>query len=292
MNLLENLIKSQNPSSLESYKHSLLKAIQNISLLGLWRAGFFEYAAFYGGTALSIVHHLDRFSEDLDFSLLTPNENFSLEPFLKAVRTELKAWGIDATTGIIDKKDSNIESAFIKTNTMMALTEIRLPASILHSIHRNEISHIKIEIDPNPPCPFDSTFTYILEPIPFSVRVMSLSDIYAGKMHAILARKWKNRVKGRDWYDLIWFISQQIELDLCHLQHRLLQSGHLVSDSHFAGEVFMKMLISRIDSVDFNQAKEDVMPFVQDTRKLDLWSKEFFTHLVDRIKVKSSGGKL
>ncbi len=195
--------QAKNP---DQYRQRLRELIQQLCLLGLWRGSFFEHAAFYGGTALRMLHGLDRFSEDLDFSLLKAKPDFRLASYLDFVRRELEAWGITSQTGLILKQDSRIESAFVKTNTLQTLLKLEVPATELKSLHRDEVSNVKFEIDPFPPCEFHSESRYVLEPIPFSVRVMSLPDLFAGKMHAVLARGWISRVKGRDWYDLIWFV--------------------------------------------------------------------------------------
>ncbi len=282
-NPLSNLIDGQKQSNSTEFKQRLLHAIQQVCLLGLWRGGFFEYAAFYGGTALSIVHGNDCFSEDLDFSLLNPSTDFSLSDFLDAVKRELTAWGIDATVGMVEKNNSDIESAFIKTNTLDRMISFEIPKNFIKGMHRNEVSHVKFEVDANPPCSFESEFHYLLEPIPFHIRVMALSDIYAGKIHALLARKWQTRVKGRDWYDFIWFSKQKVKLNLQHLEARLKQSGHLKEDVKLTDDLFQEMLITRINGVDFEQAKNDVMPFIKDVRQLENWSPELFSHITATV---------
>ncbi len=275
-----NVIKDANV-----YRQSLRELIQKLCLLGLWRGGFYEHAAFYGGTALRMLHGLNRWSEDLDFSLLQPNPDFSLAAYLKHVSQELEAWGIAAKVDVSDKKDSPIESAFIKAKTLKSLINLEIPPSELRSLHRDEISSVKFEIDPHPPCEFMSESRFILEPIPFSVRAMSLSDLFAGKMHAVLARGWLSRVKGRDWYDLIWFVSRGVKLNLPHLEARLKQSGHFPASNTLLPAFFRNMLRDRISKIDFTQAREDVMPFIPNPIALQSWSTELFLSLVERIIV-------
>jgi predicted nucleotidyltransferase component of viral defense system len=253
--------------------------------LGLWRGSFFEHAAFYGGTALSMLHGLDRFSEDLDFSLLQENPDFRLAAYLDYVSRELAAWGISAEMDIAAKEHSVIESAFIKANTLSTLMQLQVPSSEIKSLHRDEISSVKFEIDPHPPCEFDSICSYILEPIPFSVRVMSLSDLFAGKMHAVLARGWKSRVKGRDWYDLLWFVRNGSSLNLHHLEARLRQSGHWTAGDTMCTDSFRVVLQERINQIDFTRAKEDVLPFIPNVNAVQNWSRELFLNLVERIQI-------
>ena len=282
---LNSLLQSQPARNTGELRRSLREAIQKICLLGLWRGAVFEHAAFYGGTALRMLHGLDRWSEDLDFSLLEEKPDFRLEAWLNFVRQELEAWGISAEVDLSGKKASQIESAFIKANTLKTLITLDIPPSELVRLHRDEVSSVKFELDPHPPCGFASQNLFLLEPIPFSVRVMSLPDLFAGKMHAVLARGWASRVKGRDWYDLIWFVRQEIPLKLAHLEARLQQSGHLDLDISLDADSFRSLLRDRIAQTGFDQAKQDVLPFVPDPAALQNWSPELFNSLVERIRL-------
>ena len=226
---------------------------------------------------------LDRFSEDLDFSLFKPNDGFTLVNYLDHVRRELAAWKVSAKVDYSDKVKSQIESAFIKANTVKSLLEMKIPGEALSSLHRDEVSTVKFEIDTLPPCTFDYEFRYILDPIPFSVCTMSPSDLFAGKMHAILARGWQKRVKGRDWYDLIWFIKNKVPLNLKHLEARLKQSRHLEPDSTMDAVSFRHMLQVRIQTIDVAQAKRDVLPFILNPSVIENWSADLFTGLIDMI---------
>lgn len=274
-------------SDLNHLRQALRELMQKICLLGLWRASFFEHASFYGGTALRLIHDLERWSEDLDFSLNTPNSNFDFEPYLNFVQKELEAWGITAAISLTEKEHSSICSAYIKCNTLECLKAAGIAPGKLKGLHRDEISSVKLEVDTLPPCGFDNESAFILEPIPFSVKVMDLSDLFAGKMHAILARSWQNRVKGRDWFDLIWFVRHKIVLKLSHLQARLKRSGHLGDEETLDGDLFKKLFELRVRTVNFEQAKSDVQPFIRDAKALDAWSEAFFLSFRDRIKTKS-----
>lgn len=283
---LYDLIQAESPKSLEDYKFAFLKIIQKISLLGLWRGRFFEYATFYGGTALSMVYDLDRFSEDLDFSLLNQTKAFSLGNFLKYVEKEMNSWGIDAVVSMIEKETGTIESAMIKINTKQAFNSISIPSQIANSLHHNEVSKVKFEIDTFPPLGFDSEFKYILEPIPFNIRVMDISDIYAGKMHAMLARRWKRRTKGRDWYDFVWLTKRKTKLNITYLENRLKHNGFIGKQEKLDLPYLQSILFERIKELDIKQVKEDVLPFVEDHRQIENWSVELFVELVETIRVK------
>ena len=200
--------------SLEDHLQALREILQEIALLGLWRSKFFDKAAFYGGTALRILYGLDRFSEDMDFSLLSPMDDFELSAYTTALQKELAAFGFDVRIDQRDKSaESAIQSAFLKANTLTQLLVIESSEDLLKTVHRGQILKIKLEIDTDPPPEFETHTRYLLQPIPFAVRTYTLPDLFAGKMHAILCRRWKNRVKGRDWYDLVWYAKGN---DGCH----------------------------------------------------------------------------
>ncbi len=280
---LNSLLPNRKKADTGVYRRDLREAIQKICLLGLWRSAFFEHAAFYGGTALRMHFGLDRWSEDLDFSLLAAKPEFKLGDYLHAVKQELEAWGIAAQVGLAEKKSSRIESAFIKANTLKTLISLDIHERELGLLHRDEVSSVKFELDPQPPCGFASESRFLLEPIPFSVRVMGPSDLFAGKMHAVLARAWPSRVKGRDWYDLIWFVRSGIPLKLAHLDARLKQSGHWESAVSLDADTFQALLRARIAKTNFEQAKNDVLPFIPDTSALQNWSAALFDSLVEKI---------
>ncbi|HOW51844.1 MAG TPA: nucleotidyl transferase AbiEii/AbiGii toxin family protein [bacterium] len=259
------------------HENALKEIIQEIALLGLWRAKFFERAAFYGGSALRILHGLDRFSEDLDFSLLAPDGRFPLERYLKAVESELTAFGFSVT---VEKKaktaKSAIESAFIKGNTAHNLLVVEA-APVAGATHPGKQLKIKVEVDTDPPGAFTTEAKYLFTPIPFSVVVYAPPSLFAGKMHAILCRNWGTRVKGRDWYDLLWYVGRKTPLDLGHLEARMRQTGHYDGKGTLTEKRFRELLVERIASLDIGQARRDVMPLLRDGRSADAWSKDLFT---------------
>lgn len=272
---------------------ALREILQEIVLLGLYDAGFFKHAAFYGGTALRILHNLPRFSEDLDFSLLESNLKFNLKPYEDAIISSLKAFGFDVTIEIKEKNNSSaIASAFVKGNTIEHLININAPKDITNKIHRDQAVKIKLEVDTNPPLEFETQNVIRLTPRPFSINAFTLPSLYAGKMHAILCRAWSSRPKGRDWYDLVWYIANDVELDTKHLKARLSQSckyleaNEINIPDELTKQNIKELLLQRIESLDVGKAKNDVQPFIKDMREIELWSKEFFMAVVENIKIK------
>jgi predicted nucleotidyltransferase component of viral defense system len=283
------MLKRYQCVSQQDYKNALKEILQELVLLGLWRAKFFEKAAFYGGTALRILYGLDRFSEDLDFSLLKINPSFSLEVYEKAIETELKSFGFVVSVQSVQKStDSAIQSAFLKANTLEHFLRIEVPHSERKKCHVEESIKIKLECDTEPPLNFATEARFLLQPIPFSVLTYSQPDLFAGKLHALLYRSWKTRVKGRDWYDFIWFISRQIPVNLEHLAERMKQTGHLALHEKLTREDLIDKMRTKIAQLDIEQAKKDILPFIKDSHKITVWSPEFFYALTDQIKAYST----
>jgi predicted nucleotidyltransferase component of viral defense system len=270
--------------SVEDYVRGIREILQEVALLGLWRSKFFEKAAFYGGTALRILYGMDRFSEDLDFSLLKPMSDFDLSRYLGALEREVRSLGFEVSVTRRDKTaQSQVQSAFIKANTLKHLLTIKNAEEVARQLPRGQVMRIKIEVDTDPPPGFDTENKFLLHPIPFSVRTFVLPDLFAGKMHAVLCRLWKSRVKGRDWYDLVWYAAYHPQLHLAHLEQRMIQSGHLKDGEHLTRERFFAHIWEVIEKVNLEQARKEAEPFVKNPEALAVWSKEFFRDVVGRI---------
>ncbi len=280
--MIKEWLKEYQPRDSEAAEQALREIMQEIALAGLQRSGFFEKAAFYGGTALRIFHGLQRFSEDLDFSLLETVPDFSLEPYLLGIKKEFSALGI--TVSIEEKEKTattNIDSAFLKPYTTwkeLVIKEI-LPQE---AVKMRLMIKIKIEVDTKPTQGFDTEEKLLLRPFSFYVKCFSLPDLFAGKMHALLFRKWKGRVKGRDWYDMEWYIKKKIPLNLHHLLTRAKDSGDWKENS-MTKDQFLALLQKKIDSVSFNRIREDVVRFISDDKIIEIWSPQYFSDLVHKI---------
>jgi len=282
--VLTLMLSRYRPRGLDDSLQALREIVQEIALLGLWRAKFFDKAAFYGGSALRILHGLDRFSEDLDFSLLRPRADFDLSGSLASLEREIKSFGFSFKAEMVEKKVATpIQSAFLKGDTKTQLLVIRAGEEILKLIPRGQTIKIKIEIDTDPPGGFATETRYLLQPIPFAVRVFSLPDLFAGKMHAVLCRRWKSRVKGRDWYDFVWYAGCHPELRLSHLEQRMRQTGDWTGTAPLDVDPFRSMLNEAIGKLDVDQARREVRPFVRRPEELSVWSKAFFLDVAGRI---------
>ncbi len=279
---LRSLLERYQPETSADWENALREIVQELALLGLWRSKFFEHAAFYGDTALRIFHGLPRFSEDLDFSLLRPRNDFDLASYLEAVRIELASFGFAfAVEQKVKRAETAMESAFLKGNTRVNLLEIGAPAGV--QFPANQKLKIKLEVDTNPPPDGEDEVQTLLIPIPFQVRLYRLSSLFAGKLHAVLCRKWKSRVKGRDFYDFVWYIGKRVPVHLGHLQQRMEQTGHWDPATDLDEPSLKTLLRERFEAVDFEQAQRDVLPFLSDPDAVSLWGPDFFLGLIQRL---------
>lgn len=283
--MIREWIQNYNPANRQEAEAALREIMQEVALAGLQRAGFFEKAAFYGGTALRIFYGLNRFSEDLDFSLLEVNPDFSLEPFFSSIITEFEALGMKVN--LQEKKKTtptNIDSAFLKSETVwkeLILEEV-IPQAGLQTIPHIKI---KIEIDKLPPFGFETEEKLLLRPFSFYVKCFSLHDLFAGKMHALLFRNWKQRVKGRDWYDLEWYIKKGVPIHLHHFLLRAKDSGDWTDPTISNGQL-TGLLKSKIENLDFNRVRDDIQRFIPDTKTIEIWSPQYFKDLVEKLVIK------
>ena len=285
--MIKEWIAEYNPQNEEEILSALRGIMQEITLAGLSRTDFFEKAAFYGGTALRIFYGLERYSEDLDFSLIKPDSNFSIEPYFKAVIDEFKSLGL--TVSIKEKKKTKqtaIDSAFLKAETIWQ--EIVLEDIIKETgVRSNKTLKIKIEVDRQPPLNFKTEEKLLLRPFSFYVKCFTKPSLFAGKMHALLFRKWKNRVKGRDWYDLEWYIKKGIPLDVNHFLARAKDTNDW-QDDRISNEQIIKLFDTKIKSVSFSSIKEDVVRFIKNDDVLNIWSPEYFKDLIEKIKFENT----
>lgn len=266
--------------SLQEHEQALREILQEIALVGLWRGKFFEHAAFYGGTALRIFYNLDRFSEDLDFTLITPDPEWSWKPYGEVIKNELSGFGFDVT--FMEKEKSTqtaVKSAFLKTTTFQELLKIGVHSDTLRSVHRDTLIRIKIEIDTEPTVPYSYEQKFLEQPVAISVKCVNEENLFAGKMHAALFRAWKGRVKGRDWYDMIWFIRKKTPLNLA------LFSKHRSQETVLNRSEFLKIAYERIENLDVASAMQDCVNFVRDQEAIErTWSKDFFHHWIGKLQ--------
>lgn len=269
-NVYGTMLSAYDITTEQKRRNAIFEVNQQIILAGLYNGGFFEKAAFYGGTCLRIFHRLQRFSEDLDFSLLQSDENFDFTQYFQPIIDQFRMVGRSVEIKKKDKKSfGKVESAFLKDNTDVYDISFQTDRSI----------KIKIEVDTLPPLHFKTEQKLLILPFSFMTRCYTLPDLFAGKMHALVYRAWKNRVKGRDWYDFEWYVRHGIPLDFNHLAERILQFNHETIDR----ESFMILLKDKLASTNIEQVKKDVLPFIKHPEELKIWSNDYFLQLANMI---------
>lgn len=269
--IYQKMLSQYDMSTEQKKRNAIFEVNQQIVLAGLYHGGFFDNAAFYGGTCLRIFHGLQRFSEDMDFSLLKPDDNFDFKKYFQPIIDQFVIVGREVE---ITKKDKRIfgkvESAFLKDTTDVYDISFRTEKSI----------KIKIEVDTQPPLEFSTEHKLLLQPYSFMTRCFTLPCLFAGKMHALVFRSWKKRVKGRDWYDFEWYVRNRVPLDFKHLQERIRQFNGLVVNQ----KEFLAMLKEKLATTNINQVKQDVMPFLKNPNELNIWSNDYFLQLSQMIE--------
>ena len=269
--IFDSMLSAYEIRTADDRRNALYEVMQQVVLSGLNRGGFFKEAAFYGGTCLRIFHGLNRFSEDMDFSLLKKNPDFSLETYFPAIIEECKLLGREVTITRKDKSHfGKVESAFLKDNTDVYNIAFQTDKSL----------KIKIEVDTQPPLEFATEQRLLLQPHSFMTRCFALPDLYAGKMHALVYRQWKSRIKGRDWYDFEWYVRNRVPLDFKHLQMRAAEFNGI----ELTQEDFLETLREKLATADIEQVKQDVRPFLRNAKDLEIWSNDYFLQLTTMIR--------
>lgn len=269
--IYNTMLSGYDLSTDQKRRNAIFEVNQQIILAGLYNGGFFDVAAFYGGTCLRIFYGLQRFSEDMDFSLLLPDKEFDFTKYFKPIIDEFAIVGRQVEIKEKDKKSfGKVDSAFLKDNTDVYDVTFNTEKSI----------KIKIEVDTQPPLKFGTEQKLLMLPHSFMTRCFVLPDLFAGKMHALVYRGWKNRVKGRDWYDFEWYVRHNVPLDFGHLTERIFQFDNEIVTK----DVFINQLKEKLSTANINQVKDDVIPFVKNVKELDIWSNDYFVQLADMIR--------
>jgi hypothetical protein len=276
--LLQKRLEIYKPSSAVEEEHAIKEILQETALYALWRADFFDVAAFQGGTSLRILHQLQRFSEDLDFILKTPDTAFKWEKYLPRVFAALEEFGLRPKLLDRSRMDQNVRKAVLKDDSISN----QLKLSFDGGGHARTIS-IKLEIDVHPPSGSGFEYRYLDFPLDFELCHQDLSSNFALKIHALLCRPY---LKGRDWYDFNWYVKEQIRPNLLHLQMALRQFGPWAGGSIEVDVSWLtRALTEKIATIDWRAAAQDVERFLNsaERKSLSLWSEKFFRAKVDQL---------
>lgn len=281
---IESMIDRYDPKNNTERENAVKEIIQEIALAGLSRGGLFEKAAFYGGTCLRMFHGLNRFSEDLDFALLNKDPMFRLDEYFPALKKEFVSYGIEVEIEAkrIDE-DSAVQSAFLKGNTLMLFVSSFPKSDEARKVISNKKIRIKFEIDTDNPSGGKTEYRYRMLPAPYEVRIFDEPTLFAGKIHAILCREYRERVKGRDYYDYLFYIGKGASFNLKYLENKLKNSGRIEAEKSLSFDEVKQMLKDRFSTVDYEAAKADVSNFIDDTYNLNLWKQDLFISTLDYL---------
>lgn len=278
--IIQQRLDSYNCKSTQEEENAIKEITQEVALFALSRAGFFKKAIFHGGTSLRIFHNLRRFSEDLDFALQVADKNFLLTPYLEAIKKEFLNFAYVLEVQDRSSVDSVVQKAFIKDDSIGKLLKLDFQNS---SGHAKKI-RIKLEVDTNPPTGGRQENIYHNFPLVFAASIFDKPSLFAGKLHAVLCRAY---VKGRDWYDFLWYIQQKVAPNLFFLEQSLLQAGPWKGEKLSVDYDWLKQALGeKIVEIDWQKAQVDLLRFVKNEEKpsIELWSKELFLSQLALLK--------
>ena len=284
-NSIETMLNKYNPKNNEERENAIKEIIQEIALAGLSRGGFFEKVAFYGGTCLRIFYGLNRFSEDFDFALIKKDGTFKLDDYFVPLQKEFLSYGLQMSIET-KKKETNtdVQSAFLKGNTLMLMMSFFPKSEDAKRVVSNQKIKIKFEIDVDNPSGGTTEFKYRMLPAPYEVQVFDEATLFAGKIHDILCRDYKNHVKGRDYYDYLFYVGKESKINLQYLENKLKNTGKIDENTNLSLEMVKEMLKERFMNTDYQSAKQDVLNFINDKDSLVFWKKELFISTLDELK--------
>jgi hypothetical protein len=275
--LIQQKLLSYQCQTVLEQENALKEIAQEIALMALSRAGFFRVAAFQGGTCLRILYGLERFSEDLDFVLEKPDKNFDWSPYIAGMQEEFSAYGYHLEVSQKASLDKALKVAFLKADSVGGLLLLKDARS-----NRPKMQ-IKLEIDANPPLGSGYELKYLDFPLAFSVQTQDLPSLFAGKCHALLCRDY---IKGRDWYDFLWYVAKEVRPNLTLLGPALEQSGPWQGQSiSVSPQWFLRKLKTKITAIHWLEARRDVARFLRprELPSLELWSKDFFLSRLEKL---------
>lgn len=259
--------------------NALKEITQEVVLYALYKVGFFEKVCFMGGTCLRIVHSLDRFSEDLDFSTRTIDTEFNLDEYLAPALEIVRPYGYALTIDEKDLKEKSVQSRFLKDDSIKKVLTFK------HKQDERQKIKIKVEVDTMPPSGAIENAEYIDFPDDFQILAYDIPSLMSGKIHALLCRTYS---KGRDWYDFSWYVKNNYSPNLTLLKNALKQFGPWSGQDIQVDENFLKEgLVKKVRSLDWEDVKVDVRKFLspEKARSLDIWSSDLFENKIKRLKL-------
>ncbi|MGI6377762.1 MAG: nucleotidyl transferase AbiEii/AbiGii toxin family protein [Bacilli bacterium] len=283
-NAIAIMLNKYRPQNNQERENAIKEIIQEIALAGLSRGGFFKKAAFYGGSCLRIFHQLNRFSEDLDFALLEKDETFKLAAYLPALEKEFLSYGIEINVESKDSRVKKVQRAFLKGNTAVLMMSFFPRSEDAKKVIANQKIKIKFEVDVDNPSGGTTEIAFRMLPAPYEIQIFDEASLFAGKIHALLCRSYKKQVKGRDYYDYLFYVSKGSKFNLRYLENKLKDTGKIDSDATLTLEMVRELLKEKFAEIDYEAAKKDVASFISDKDSLNLWKAELFISTLKELK--------
>lgn len=282
---LKSLMEGK-PRDTVSLINTVREISQEIVLCGLSRGGFFDVAAFQGGTCLRIFHGLDRFSEDLDFGLTKPDASFDMRKYIPFIENEFGSHGLDVHPVIREVEGGNITGCMMKGNLRDILRQFGVTEEEMKLIHPDTLLRIKMDVDTDTPDGFRVEHVYKGVPFCYPATLMDMPTLFAGKTSATICRHWGKRFKGRDLFDFEWYVNHGISLNKEFLRSNLIRDGRLAEDEELDDATLQRILHDRFEEINYDSAREDVKSFVlSGSTDFDRWNSDHFIELGSRIKM-------
>lgn len=260
------------------------EVLQKIILNGLSRGQFFKKAAFHGGTALRILHGLGRYSEDLDFTLFERDPDFKLNRYMTYIESEIQSYGLTVSTKVREGTVGNIRTGDVRCNQREIVMNIGFPEGLVRRLHRDAVVKVKIDVNTEPPEGARYEKFAMNDPLNYYLCALDLPSMFAGKIGAVIARQWGNRIKGRDLYDYLWYLDNGIGINMEYMKSNLVRQEIIGIDDEFNLDVLRRILCDRFDKIDYGSAMADVWEFVVDEVPPENWNADLFKATLDRLK--------
>lgn len=276
--IINNQLKKYTLKNADDEENALKEILQEVALFSLSTTDFFSKALFQGGTALRILYQLSRFSEDLDFILKKPTKNFGWKKYTDEMKRAFALYGIKPEIQDREEVKTNVKKMFLKDNSIGKILELNF-----HHHARRKLL-IKFEIDINPPKGSNEERKYLIFPEDYSIAAQDLSSNFSGKCHALLCRQY---LKGRDWFDFLWYVARQTPINFIFLKNAFYQNGPWEKKTlSFDKAWLIHALKNKITETDWKKAVAEVAQFTigEQQRSLKLWNDDFFLDRVEKLE--------
>lgn len=275
--IITDRLKKYQPKTLEDEENALKEILQEIALYALSTTNFFSHALFQGGTSLRILYNLPRFSEDLDFILKSPDENFQWERYMDEIKKVFELYEIAPEINDRSNASRAVKKLFLKDSSIGKIL------NLTYQHHTQRKLLIKLEIDTNPPLGSGDEIKFLDFPIDYSIATQDLASNFAGKCHALLCRPY---VKGRDWFDFSWYVANDTIVNLDFLSNALNQCGPWKDEDIVVTKQWLvTQLEKKVQMIDWRNAQTEVRRFLNEEHSaaIELWSNAFFLNKIKTL---------